>query len=283
MAGPWLYPISKGAEHKFTLSDGQKIPVSVDSYRELLGNGRITEDRYWEISANWRNIKIGDVLLIYTGNSDLGIIGYARVAGLKRHDDRWCIIPTFDLQRCEALLDNPVPASVVRKWVPPRRCVVNLAPYVKRLQKYLSLIDRIAEIAAALPEEIVEPNGLIEGSVRKIWIDSYERSPEARNQCIKFHGTKCCICECNLEALYEVIAAGYIHVHHLIPLSKIKGEYVVDPVKDLRPVCPNCHAILHLGGECRSIEEVKRMIEKNQKTRLGRRMISPMSRRRRGS
>jgi predicted HNH restriction endonuclease len=36
------------------------------------------------------------------------------------------------------------------------------------------------------------------------------------------------------------------------------GE-VVDPVDDLRPVCPNCHAVLHLS-QCRSIEEVRQLL-----------------------
>jgi len=35
-------------------------------------------------------------------------------------------------------------------------------------------------------------------------------------------------------------------VHHLVPISKIGKKYRVDPIKDLRPVCPNCHAVIHL-------------------------------------
>ena len=35
----------------------------------------------------------------------------------------------------------------------------------------------------------------------------------------------------------------------------------VDPVADLRPVCPNCHAVIHLGGACRTIEEVRRLLK----------------------
>jgi 5-methylcytosine-specific restriction enzyme A len=64
--------------------------------------------------------------------------------------------------------------------------------------------------------------------------------------------------------VYGKVADGYIHVHHLRPLSEINGEYVVDPVQDLRPVCPNCHAVLHLGGQCRSIEEVTQMVKHNR-------------------
>jgi hypothetical protein len=35
----------------------------------------------------------------------------------------------------------------------------------------------------------------------------------------------------------------------------------VDPVADLRPVCPNCHAVIHLGGACRSIDEVRQHMQ----------------------
>jgi predicted HNH restriction endonuclease len=61
--------------------------------------------------------------------------------------------------------------------------------------------------------------------------------------------------------VYGSIAQGFIHVHHLRPVSEITGAYEVDPVADLRPVCPNCHAIVHIGGETRTIEEVRELIE----------------------
>jgi len=64
--------------------------------------------------------------------------------------------------------------------------------------------------------------------------------------------------------VYGEIAEGYIHVHHLRPLSEVGEAHAVDPVADLRPVCPNCHAVLHLGGECRKIDEVKRMVKGNR-------------------
>jgi predicted HNH restriction endonuclease len=46
-------------------------------------------------------------------------------------------------------------------------------------------------------------------------------------------------------------------VHHLRPISEIAEEYEVDPVKDLRPVCPNCHAMIHRTPQLYSIEEMK--------------------------
>ena len=64
-----------------------------------------------------------------------------------------------------------------------------------------------------------------------------------------------------LDAVYGDVATGLVHVHHLRPLSEIAAEYEVDPVHDLRPVCPNRHAVIHLGGEHRSLEEVKQMLQ----------------------
>lgn len=87
-------------------------------------------------------------------------------------------------------------------------------------------------------EEIAVTTGLVEGAVCRVSVNAYERSPEARRRCIERHWTNCCICQFNFGTAYGEVAEGYIHVHHLRPLSKIGGEYVVDPVEDLRPVCP---------------------------------------------
>ncbi len=112
-----------------------------------------------------------------------------------------------------------------------------------------------------LSEEVSDEPKLVEGSVCQVSINSYERNPEARRRCIEHHGTSCCVCGFNFEEKFGSMAQGFIHVHHLKPLSEIQEEYKVDPIADLRPVCPNCHAIIHLGGKTRSIEEVKSWLQ----------------------
>ena len=121
-----------------------------------------------------------------------------------------------------------------------------------------------AGIAGRLPEEVTATPTLPEGALSRITINAYERNADARRRCIEAHGTVCCICGFDFGAVYGELARGYIHVHHLRPLSRIGGAYEVDPVEDLRPVCPNCHAVLHLGGECRSIEEVRQLLARNR-------------------
>jgi hypothetical protein len=139
MAGPWLYPISASAERSFTLEEsGESIPATADSFRALVENGWIVQDRYWYISQNWNSVKKGDELFIYTGDADLGIIGYATVDRVEQRGDRWGILPRFDLARCRALLNDPVPAAVVREWIPfPRKSVTNLADFQELLGTHL--------------------------------------------------------------------------------------------------------------------------------------------------
>lgn len=113
-----------------------------------------------------------------------------------------------------------------------------------------------------LPEEVSESDSerQFEGSVRRISINSYERHPEARARCIAHFGAKCVVCGFEFGTVYGPLATGHIHVHHLTPLASIGREYEIDPTKDLRPVCANCHSVIHLGGAVRSINEVRALI-----------------------
>ena len=56
--------------------------------------------------------------------------------------------------------------------------------------------------------------------------------------------------------MYGKAADGLIHVHHLRELSGIGKENVVDPVKDLRPVCRTA-ARSCISQACLTIEEMK--------------------------
>ena len=68
----------------------------------------------------------------------------------------------------------------------------------------------------------------------------------------------------NFGNRYGELGEGYIHVHHVVPLSKIGKEYTVDPVKDLIPLCANCHAMVHRTGTTLTVDQVR----KSLKTRL---------------
>lgn len=84
-----------------------------------------------------------------------------------------------------------------------------------------------------------------EGAVRQITLTTYERDPRARRACLAHHGSRCCVCGTDFGETYGELGEGYIHVHHLRPLSKIADNHEVNPITDLIPVCPNCHVMLH--------------------------------------
>lgn len=112
-----------------------------------------------------------------------------------------------------------------------------------------------------LPEEVAQSTRYVEGAIRRITVNAYERNLEARRQCIAVHGFRCCICGFDFGVVYGPEFAGFIHVHHRRPLCEIAGDYEVDPVEDLQPVCPNCHAVIHHGGQLRDTGEVGELLK----------------------
>jgi 5-methylcytosine-specific restriction protein A len=100
-----------------------------------------------------------------------------------------------------------------------------------------------------------------EGSRFRVEVNIYERNREARNKCVSHYGAHCSVCNFDFESAYGDIGKGFIHVHHLVPLSKVTKSYIVDPVRDLRPVCPNCHAMIHRRNPAFSISELKKRLK----------------------
>jgi len=101
---------------------------------------------------------------------------------------------------------------------------------------------------------------LYEGIKRTITVNSYERNSKARELCVKHWKAICAVCDFDFEKTYGEIGNGFIHVHHLIPVSRIGKTYQVDPINDLRPVCPNCHSMLHRQEPPLAVDELKNII-----------------------
>ncbi len=106
------------------------------------------------------------------------------------------------------------------------------------------------QIAEELPDGAI---GLyVEGAVKQIIVNAYERDLGAKKACIEYYRKQsknkvvCWICGFDFGVFYCDAMIDKIHVHHRKPLSEIKKEYQVDPIKDLIPVCPNCHYTIHV-------------------------------------
>jgi 5-methylcytosine-specific restriction protein A len=121
--------------------------------------------------------------------------------------------------------------------------------------------------AEGLFPDVSEEHEYHEGHVRSVKVNAYERSSGAREKCIAYHGVACKICGLDFGERYGQLGEGFIHVHHLKPLHKIGEDYVVDHKKDLIPVCPNCHAMIHRIPDCEnmSVEELKKVLQADER------------------
>lgn len=101
------------------------------------------------------------------------------------------------------------------------------------------------ERASISPHRESEALTYLEGALYTTVTTAYERNPTARHACISHYGTSCIVCGFNFQDAYGDLGAGLIEVHHLDPIAQSGGKHRVDPIRDLRPVCANCHTIIH--------------------------------------
>lgn len=99
-----------------------------------------------------------------------------------------------------------------------------------------------------------------EGALVRVTRNAFERNRAARAACLAHYGTRCSICGIGLVEQYGEMAADVVHVHHLVPLSQIRQNYKVNPVRDLTPLCPNCHTVVHLRTPPLSPEEARSLL-----------------------
>lgn len=77
--------------------------------------------------------------------------------------------------------------------------------------------------------------------------DTLKRHPKHRVVC-EVPG-----CGFDFEAMYGKIGSGFAEVHHRVPLSEY-DDLSETTLQDLAVVCPNCHRMIHRGGDCRDLE-----------------------------
>jgi len=133
-----------------------------------------------------------------------------------------------------------------------------LATAEQRLGDYARRSDRIrSERERLYPDELEPGLQYTEGARKSVRVNAAERNLRARRACIASHGHVCSVCGLDFGQRYGEVGVGFIHVHHVKPLSLTDTEYTVDPVNDLRPVCPNCHAMLHRTEPVLTIEQLR--------------------------
>lgn len=166
----------------------------------------------------------------------------------------------------DALLEANRPALTVEAIVlqPKFRSLFTAAEIAvaqERLGEYgKQSAAHVAGRERLFPDELEPGLKYAEGAKKQVRVNAYERNPKARIACLKHHGYSCVVCDFNFFEQYGQIGKDFIHVHHLKPLSLTDGEYQLDPIADLRPVCPNCHAMLHRNEGVLGISELRSLL-----------------------
>ena len=131
--------------------------------------------------------------------------------------------------------------------------------------------DWISRMAAAVislmpiernHREIHDSEHYPEGSSISVQVNRYERDPRNRAAALSIHGFVCKVCNLLMSDIYGDVASGFIEVHHTKPISELGNDYLIDPEKDLLPLCPNCHSIVHRKNPPYTLNELKKIMEK---------------------
>jgi len=193
--------------------------------------------------------------------------------GCKVNAKKFYIKPLSDDPDCEIGLVTGKSSPIANSKLFPKANAVDSfqeAPAWVNRDNDTSLDNLLLEIERYLdkntfPELIDTDLDLYEGVKKQVTVNMYERSSVARARCVAYHGFRCKVCGFDFHEKYGDIGKEYIHVHHVKPLHTINENYRIDYQKDLIPVCPNCHAMLHKkkNGAELSIEELRDCVRKN--------------------
>lgn len=175
------------------------------------------------------------------------------------------VLPIKDLDAAQPLIDSfvelfPIFRAAINVFLGEEDRFEEYLKYLWDWQNPLQVQESVTP-TKFFPDEVDLVQTFREGAVRQVSVNAYEREPKARQKCIDYYGSSCFICDFDFGRAFGQPGKGFIHVHHLRPLSEIAEEYEIDPIKDLRPVCPNCHAMIHRRSPPFSIEEIKMFLK----------------------
>lgn len=131
----------------------------------------------------------------------------------------------------------------------------------------IAMMGMILSLANIVPIEKETDNSAqpqVEGNAKQVLTTKYERNPINRALCLAAKGYTCHVCGMDFKSVYGPLGIDFIHVHHTVPVSQMGPDYRVDPHKELFPVCPNCHAMLHRTDPPMPLDDLKKIYLANK-------------------
>jgi hypothetical protein len=228
-------------------------------WRDLFDQG----DETWgdDTLKGMQKVRRGDrILAVQSDRHEL--VGVAQVLGFVRHRKRRHVrlraIEHLRVKLPPLKKGDPRIASMPALQGGPVATIYDVSE--ADAERLLSAARQAKATKRLSPEEVDQADAYPEGATTQIQVNAYERSPSARRACLRHWGTACAACRTEMGRVYGQRGEGFIHVHHVVPLSSIGKAYRVDPVKDLRPLCPNCHAIVHRSDPPMPVEMLRKLV-----------------------
>ena len=209
-------------------------------------------DDHWSC-GNRRDIDIGDrFFLIRLGSDPRGIVASGYITSSAYDDTHWDPkraengdTSIYVKVRFDAIAEQPIipmeeldlPPLNTFHWHTQSSGILIPNQMASAIENIFATRD--ATGAQRLPEELAACPVYIEGLGRQVVVNAFERNTKARTKCLDHHGYSCACCGTLLSDIYGPVAEGFIHVHHITPISSVGHSYQVDPINDLVPVCPN--------------------------------------------
>jgi len=253
---PWRSPLSRSID---------------DSIRKLHAKGFC--DLRWSCGRSKRIEVDARVFLFRQGSDRPGIIASGQALCEPYEGDHWDKTrpgekSRYILVRADSLL-NADTTDILRRedldcgsaslWntqasgiaIPP-----DVAVELER--RWSAHLRKLGQEPVLLTDEIAARKTHVEGNMSQVPMSRYERSGKARRECIEHYGLRCSVCDFDFEAAYGERGRGYIHVQHIVLMCEGRQRRT-DPIADLRPICPNCHAMIHRRGKTITIEALRKL------------------------
>lgn len=106
-------------------------------------------------------------------------------------------------------------------------------------------------IAAGKPVEVLNDVAVREGQLVTRTVEYRLRSKELRDKAVQHYSycgrITCAVCCFEFGRAYGAIGHGHIQIHHLKPVSFMRGEpmNIECALQNVRPLCANCHQMAH--------------------------------------
>ena len=136
--------------------------------------------------------------------------------------------------------------------------------------KYVDVKKAVGKLSDTSKKVIMYEEIIVEGSTKTKSVKVKERSSKLREAAIEHYSVsgkiRCAVCDFCFEDFYGEIGKGFIEIHHEKPIYQYDDEgletLISEALKSLKPVCPNCHRMIHRDSkEPISVAELKTLIK----------------------